>query len=322
MNLAGLVSGEPASLTTLNTLSHPDSVYNGDTGQFVDDMPDLSQIINWQIAGPWGALGPFDIEFDNLAVSTTADPPPPYAGYEPDAPWRAEAVTRIDQVRKAGLSVQVRTASGLPVPGAQVTIKMVEHEYEWGTAMSAWELVDDSPDHIAFQNKAAELFNTGTFYNDLKWKPWEGNWGGNFSHEITLDALDWAEANGMTMRGHVMVWPAYSHLPNSMQAKLDEYYDTSTGQARKTQLELEMRQAVIDHIYDIGGATEGKLVDWDVINEIRDNHELMDILGDDVMIDWFNAARIANPSAALYLNEYLILASAGSTSSDAQGLVL
>ncbi len=317
VNVGELDPGTPVSLTSLNTLSNPDAVYDGNSGQFVDVLPDLSSIVNWQIEGQWGSPGPFDIEFDNLKVSNTAAAPAPYVGYEPDAPWRAEAVTRIDRNRKADLRVQVRTTAGVPVTGAHVTVEMVEHEYGFGSAMSGVRLTSTSPANIAYQQKAAELFNTGTFFNDLKWPPWEGNWGSNFSQQISLDALDWAASNGMTMRGHVMVWPSYSHLPQSMRARLDEYHDFSTSQTRKAELDSEMRQAVLDHIADIGMATEGKLVDWDVINEIRDNHELMDIFGDSVMIDWFNAARAANPSAKLYLNEFNILASSGNTDSSA-----
>ncbi|QDT68910.1 Endo-1,4-beta-xylanase B [Planctomycetes bacterium MalM25] len=314
-NTSELPIGQTAQLTSLNTIANPNSVYDG--SGFVDTPPDLSRITSWAIEGQWGSSSPFDLSLDNLLISNTVDAPPPYVGYELDAPWRAEAATRIDQLRKADLAVEVRTASGLALPGAGVSIGMVRHEFEFGSAMSGNRLVSNSPADIAYRDKAAELFTGGTFYNDLKWPPWEGNWGSNFSQAISLGALDWAEANDLAMRGHVMVWPARSHLPNSMKAKLDEYNNPSTSSSRKTQLEDEMRQAVLNHIADIGSATEGKLADWDVINEIRDNHDLMDLFGDEVMVDWFNAARAANPSASLYLNEFNILAASGSTDSDA-----
>jgi len=315
VNVGGLTPGVPVTLTTLNTLNTPDSVYNSNTGQFVSDLPDFSQIVNWQITGQWASQEKFDIEFDNLKVSTTAAPPPPYDGYELHAPWRDEAVTRIDQNRKADLAVRVMTASGQPVSGADVTVLMQEHEYNFGAALRASHLVGNTAEDLAYQQKAVEVFNSTALVNALKWRAWEGNFGPNFTHQKALDALDWAAAQGMPVRGHTMVWPAHSHLPTSMQAKLDEYNDAATTPARKTELEQEMRQATLDHIADIGAVTEGKVVDWDVINEIRANHELMDILGDSVMVDWFNAASAANPSSELYLNEYSILAASGNPDS-------
>jgi len=315
VNVGGLTPNVPVSLTTLNDLNTPDDVFDLNTFQFVQDLPDLSQIVDWRIEGQFGSPQPFDIEFDNLIVSTTVGQPPPYEGFEPNAPWRADAVTRIDQNRKANLAVRVMTASGQPVSGAQVTVAMQEHEYKFGSALEASRLVSNTTENQAYKQKAAELFNATTLFNALKWPAWEGDWGPSFTHQKATDALDWAANNGMTARGHTMVWPSIHGLPNFMDAKLNEYNAPGTTPARKVQLEQEMRQAALDHIADIGAVTEGKVVDWDVINEIRDNHELMDIMGDSVMVDWFNAASSGNPSSKLFINEFDILAASGNTDS-------
>ena len=52
----------------------------------------------------------------------------------------------------------------------------------------------------------------------------------------------------------------------------------------------------------------GRLVHWDVINEPFDNRDLMDLLGQEVMLDWFRLAREADPDAKLFVNDYSIIA--------------
>ena len=52
-----------------------------------------------------------------------------------------------------------------------------------------------------------------------------------------------------------------------------------------------------------------------MINETRTNHDVMDNLseGDLAMVDWFNAAQTADPTAKRYINDFGILSSAGGT---------
>ena len=49
--------------------------------------------------------------------------------------------------------------------------------------------------------------------------------------------------------------------------------------------------------------------EWDVINETRDNHVIQDLLGRDVMVDWFKIARrnTEHRGALLYLNENKVI---------------
>jgi GH35 family endo-1,4-beta-xylanase len=49
------------------------------------------------------------------------------------------------------------------------------------------------------------------------------------------------------------------------------------------------------------------------LNEPFDNHDLMDLLGRDVMVEWFKEARSADPNALLFINDYAILSGGGGT---------
>ena len=94
-----------------------------------------------------------------------------------------------------------------------------------------------------------------------------------------------------------MVWPGWSKLPNLVSWHKDKP-DPIPG-------------LILNHIKDISNPTREYLYEWDVLNESYANHDLMDIFGRQIMVDWFKAARQDNPSSRLYLNDYGILSGGG-----------
>lgn len=219
-----------------------------------------------------------------------------YAGREPEAAWRARAQERIRAIRMAPFTVRVVGADGQPVKGAQVHVRMTRHAFQFGSAFRAWYVVDQTEAASKFyQEKIPELFNAGSFVNSLKWPPWAGNWGGEHSREVSLQALQWVKDHNITFRAHVLVWPSWQHLPRFMR----EYRDNPDAEA--------IQREVLDHIDSITTTTRGYVSDWDVINEPYHNHALMDICGRHVMVDWFKRARQNLPNADLTLNDFGIL---------------
>ncbi len=316
-NTAALTPGAPHSLSSARTLAAPNSVYDSISGGFVDNLPDLSRITSWSIEGQWDSPALFDLNLDNLLISTTAQPPAPYPGYEADAPWRAEAAQRIDAIRKADLAVHVVDALGNPVPGAMVHVQQTQHEFGFGSAVTANRLRDNNPQYATYKAKVAELFNIATIENNLKWPAWEGEWGSNFTQQGADAALDWLVDHDIVARGHVMVWPGASNLPADLRALLE-----GGGTYTPAQQQI-IRDRIAGRIAEVGAFGEGRISAWDVVNEPRANHDVMDALpeGDDAMIDWFHQAAAAAPSAKLFLNEYNILASGGATDSASQNLL-
>ena len=49
---------------------------------------------------------------------------------------------------------------------------------------------------------------------------------------------------------------------------------------------------------------KGHVIEWDVVNEPVPEHDLTDILGKSAMVTWYNAARKADPTALLFVNDY------------------
>lgn len=216
-----------------------------------------------------------------------------YAGRETDAAWRREALARIEQIRKGDMVLRVVDASGKPVPNADIRLEQTRSAFEFGSALPFERLVTDTPDNRIFREKVLGLFNAASPENDLKWPAWLGEFtGGTFNREQALAGLRWLREHNIPTRGHVLVWPGWSNLTDAVRA------------LRGTPRQGEIPALVIEHIKDIGTATRDWLVEFDVLNEPFTNHDLMDIFGREIMVDWFKAARATMPGVRLVLNDF------------------
>lgn len=222
-----------------------------------------------------------------------------YEGREPDAAWRVDAARRIEQYRKAGYTIQVVNGAGLPVPDAQVRMKLRRHAYHFGSAWVASRIMGNTTDDQTYRTRLLELFNAGSPENDLKWAPWIGDWGSSYSKAQTLSALTWMRDTArFHLRGHVLVWPSVRNTPAHIGALI-------------TASDPSVPQLVLDHIAEAVTATQDLVPEWDVLNEPFDNHDIMDKYGNGVMPDWFEEAALHHPTAKLYINDYAILSAGG-----------
>jgi GH35 family endo-1,4-beta-xylanase len=305
-NLSGLAQNEWHVLTKpFNNFASSATAFEHNAGDGVQN-PDLNQI---QLQSIFGSTGRLNVEFDYIRVNGVGEPPPAYPGGESNAPWRTEAAARIDAIRKADLHVTVTDALGNRLPDADVGVHMQKHEFGFGSAVAGDRLASGSSAQNTYKQKVEELFNLATIENHLKWPPWEGEWGPVYSQANAIAAVNWLGARDIDVRGHVMVWPGYSNLPNSVKTILNGGVQPAEQQP--------LRNLIDNHIDEIGNEFEGQLVAWDVVNEERTNHDIMDQLpeGDGAMVDWFEKARAVDPQAKLYVNEWGILSSSGDTNS-------
>ena len=214
-----------------------------------------------------------------------------YGGSGDNAPWRAAAAARIEKIRKAGLTVTVKDARGKAVPNAKVVVRQLDNDFQFGTCAPASKVLGDPTDQ--FHQVMSELFTQVTLENDLKWVPLAGDWGAQFTMERASSAVDWLRAHEFGVRGHTLVWPGWQNLPKSLRSS-------------EKQPE-ELRAAVEQHIREVATAVQGRVTAWDVVNEPYTNRDLLEILGDDVMVDWFKSAHAVDPAAKLYINDFAIL---------------
>ena len=221
-------------------------------------------------------------------LSSLPNTKPTYAGRSPDAHWRAAAAERIDKLRKGALTVLVTDSSGRPVPDAAVHARMTRHAFAFGSVYNS-NLVAGTESQTAaagvYRDRFLQLFNTGVDELKMKW-PW---WEDPAHRQPAIDSVRWMRSHHVDTRGHVMVWPSWRKTPASLKVFGND--------------PDRLRQQVIDHIDDVGRAFKGQVVEWDVVNEPIVNNDLLKILGESVMADWFKEARRVEPDARLYLNE-------------------
>jgi endo-1,4-beta-xylanase len=208
-----------------------------------------------------------------------------YPGIETNAAWRQAANTRIDQLRKGNLTVKVIDASGRAVSGATVKVEMQRHAFPFGSAVDANRLFSDQ----TYQNNVLKLFNRVVLENDLKWPSWEC-----CNREVGLRALDFFASKGISVRGHNLIWPVDADfiLPDDVRGLV------------RSGNKAAVRQRIEEHFIDILGATKGKIVEWDVINEPSANKFVTDVLGEDELAVWLRRAKELDPNAKLFINDY------------------
>lgn len=211
-----------------------------------------------------------------------------YTGREADAAWRSEALARIEKIRKADLTVHVVDRAGKPIEGAIVHAQQTRHAFRFGSCVTTELLTSDTPDAKKYRDFVEKTFNWAVFENDMKWPAMIDG----FSPK-TDEALDWLLSRNIAVRGHNLIWPSWKWLPKQIVALQDK--------------PTELREACANRVTSAVSHFAGKLVDWDVINEDYTNHDIMDVLGRDVMIDWFKLANTADPKCRLFLNDFGIL---------------
>ncbi|MCE0498316.1 MAG: endo-1,4-beta-xylanase, partial [Methylacidiphilales bacterium] len=219
-----------------------------------------------------------------------------YEGDAPDAPWRKAAQERIDQLRKANLTVIVQDKNGKPVPAAEVHIQMQRHAYGFGTFLE-YDIADKTSASDKHRAWILKLFNRAT--TPLYWNDW--GWANPKRRELFMKTAQWAQDHHLSTRGHVIVYPAFKFMPSStLTLKNDPQ---------------RLRQVVLDHVKEVVLATKQfSFKEYDVTNELRNCKDLLAIIGKDAVPKWFQVAReYASPSTHMAINENNILGEAGNT---------
>jgi len=198
--------------------------------------------------------------------------------------WFVKAEQDIEKNRRADMTIKVVDASGKPISGAQVTVAMKRHEYNFGGALAP----EDLRDYPERKQKVLDLFNMVTFGNAMKWR------NDDASMPYTVPVLNWLVANGIRVRGHNLIWGAWANMPDGFQAK---YANDPAG------LKAAMDERIETKVPFWGD----RIYEWDVFNEPSGSHDAMDLCGWGIMEEYLRRVRELEPGIKLYINEYGLL---------------
>ena len=165
------------------------------------------------------------------------------------------------------------------------------HDLAIGSAVDLSALANDP----TYRETLATEFDSVTAENVMKWETLEPQ-RGEYNFAPADELIEFAGENEQSVRGHTLVW--HNQNPDWL----------TTGDFS----EEELRRILKGHIQTTVKHFEGKVWQWDVVNEaIGDDGQLRDSiwlreLGPSYIADAFRWANEADPKALLYINDYSV----------------
>ena len=199
--------------------------------------------------------------------------------------WKQQANQRIRSLRQRDVKLRVLDEQGQPVAGVALEIQQTRQAFPFGAALSPTILRDSN-----YQKFFLAHFNWAVFENDMKWYSNEGRRGReDYSRADAM--LSWCHEHDTPLRGHCIFWEPEKWQPRWLRALEGE----------------ELRAAVEQRIDSIATRYRGKVVHWDVNNEMLHGTFFQDRLGEGIHAWMFKRAHELDPHAKLFVNEFNIL---------------
>ncbi len=219
------------------------------------------------------------------------------AAGERDTSWRSEAYANIEKVRKGDFAIRVVDGDGSPVSGAALKVVMKGHDFFFG-GLTEDLILSSGTDAEKFRASLLELFNgvTQRIY-------WAWNWNSPANIQKVMKTIDWAEQNGLRSRGHTVVYPTWQFSPSWLL----KYQDN----------QQVLFDTVSAHVVECAKALDGRLEDWDVVNESFHYYDqVIEAAGGlPSLASWYTLAKNNAPGIAPYVNEYDIIGNGGTSHS-------
>lgn len=212
------------------------------------------------------------------------------------------ANANIEKYRKGDAGITFTDSKGNPLKNIQVQIQQQSHDFLLGCILFDLTRGADIYREELFKQRFKALFNFAVF--PFYWPGYERT-PGMTSWSNMLPVIDWCKANGITTKGHPLVWSCVSGVP----AWLEGYTVAETEDLLKSR------------VLNISQGYAGKIDIWDVVNEpvnVKTWKNKLDHPEDDN--DWgivepipeiaeyvgnaLHWANTGNPESTLIINEY------------------
>src|SRR5271157_1509540 len=208
----------------------------------------------------------------------------------PGAGWRSEADSRIERLRKGDLAVEVRGRDGAPLKDARVEYRLKRHSFLFGTAIAHAPFADTGDEGRGYRQFILDHFSALVSENEMKWYNTEVE-RGREDYAPADALLAFADQNGLAMRGHCLFWEQKEWV----QPWVSALNRSDLGAAMERRLTATVNRYA------------GRLVSWDVNNEVLDGAFYRERMGPDATAWMFREAARLDPKTPLFVNEFAIL---------------
>jgi endo-1,4-beta-xylanase len=217
-----------------------------------------------------------------------------------------QANENIEKFRKSDVTIQFKTADGKPINNAKVSIDQVSHDFLFGCII--FDLIGNENSYRPdlFKARFKKVFNLAVF--PFYWPGYEPKQG-MIRWESMLPTLEWCQANGITTKGHPLVWATESGVPEwltkytvpeSEELLKSRVLNIVSGFDDKIQMFDVVNEPVNVKTWDHKVQNPDDHNDWGVTDPIPGIADYVE-----KALDW---AHEANPQARLIVNEYRTIA--------------
>ncbi len=194
-----------------------------------------------------------------------------------------------EKYRKGDALISVVDSKGRPIEGASVRAVQVTHDFLFGCNIYMFDRLDTPELNARYKEMFKRVMNYATlpFY----WKNFEQEQG-QPNHERTENMAAWCKANGITTKGHPLVWACHGAGVPTWLPKDDH---------------AEVRRLMEERVRDIIPRYQGEIGIWDVVNESTHGERFAGMTVYDFTAEPFKWAREVGPNHTLIVNEFDVI---------------
>ena len=217
-----------------------------------------------------------------------------------------QAEENIERYRKGDVAIKFVDGTGKPIQDIQVEVDQESHDFLFGCIIFDLIRNENTYREDRFKEQFKRIFNLAVF--PFYWPGYESTQGMP-GWEAMLPTIEWCQANGITTKGHPLVWACQSGTPQWLRQYTEE----------------ETEELLKSRVINIVSGFKDRIELWDVVNEPvnvktwRNKISNMDDPNDwgvedpipevaDYVENALKWAHQANPAATLLINEYRTIA--------------
>ncbi|PON90535.1 Glycoside hydrolase [Trema orientale] len=208
--------------------------------------------------------------------------------------WMSHQHQSIEKAHKKKVRIQAVDSQGHPIPNATITVQQRRPSFPFGCAINK-NILNNTPYQNWFTSRP---FTVTTFEDEMKWYSTERSQG-NVDYSVSDAMLQFAKRHRIAVRGHNVFWDDPRRQPgwvNSLSRK-------------------QLALAASRRLNSIMSRYGRQVIAWDVVNENLHFNFFERRVARNASAIFYNWAKKADGTTALYMNEYNTIEESGDTAS-------